>query len=97
MKQQQNFLIFKDHYFVKKRKIVQIQVLSTHAFFITWLGSVFYLKMRRCYSYLPFQKKTKKTKANKQTNTTNESKCEKEFLLYINIDSQRLRKFFITP
>ena len=85
---QQNFLIFKDHYFVKKRKIVQIQVLSTHAFFITWLGSVFYLKMRRCYS--------KKTKANKQTNTTNESKCEKEFLLYINIDSQRLRKFFIT-
>ena len=66
MKQQQNFLIFKDHYFVKKRKIVQIQVLSTHAFFITWLGSVFYLKMRRCYSYLPFQKKNQKKQ--KQTN-----------------------------
>ena len=66
MKQQQNFLIFKDHYFVKKRKIVQIQVLSTHAFFITWLGSVFYLKMRRCYSYLPFQKNKKQKQ--KQTN-----------------------------
>ena len=52
------------------------KVLSTHAYFIPWLGYVFIWKNTYTYLlnyFLLFKKKS------------NERKCEKELLLYINI------------
>ena len=57
-----------------------LKLLSTHAYFIAWLESIFTWKKKATIPILYFKK----------IKELNERKCEKEFLLYINFDSNCL-------